>query len=77
MGIFEEHYRTNAWQGDESVSGTGSSLAATEVVRTVLPQIVSGFGITTLLDVPCGDFNWMQHLDYRFRAILGLMLWRS
>jgi hypothetical protein len=71
MQIFEEHYRTNAWRGDESASGTGSSLAATEVVRTILPQIVRRFGIASLLDIPCGDFNWMQHLDLPISRYIG------
>lgn len=49
----------------------GSSLAATEVVRAVLPQIVSRFDITTLLDMPCGDFNWMQHIGLPISRYIG------
>jgi hypothetical protein len=63
MGVFTEIYGTNGWSGSESVSGTGSSLDETEVIRSFLPQIVQQLRIATLLDIPCGDFHWMRHVD--------------
>ncbi len=28
-----------------------------------LPKLLREIGATSLLDVPCGDFNWMSHVD--------------
>ncbi len=71
MGIFTEFYRTNAWQGDESVSGTGSSLDKTAVIRAVLPQIIRQFSITSMLDIPCGDLNWMKEIPLPLARYIG------
>lgn len=61
--IFTEIYNSNAWQGTESVSGYGSDLANTENIRRAFPNIIKEFGIKSMLDAPCGDFNWMKHVD--------------
>jgi SAM-dependent methyltransferase len=63
VGVFVTVFDENHWGDQESASGAGSSLAATEVVRAELPSLLRGLGITSLLDAPCGDFNWMQHVD--------------
>jgi SAM-dependent methyltransferase len=60
---FARMYETNLWSGSESRSGDGSSLAATAGVRAGLPALFRQLGVRRLLDVPCGDFNWMAHLD--------------
>jgi len=60
---FARMYHTNLWSGAESRSGEGSSLAATAGVRTALPGVLRQLGVRRLLDVPCGDFNWMAHVD--------------
>ena len=56
-------YETNLWSGAESRSGDGSSLAATAQVRVELPALFRKLGVRRLLDVPCGDFHWMAHVD--------------
>ena len=71
MEIFREFYRTNAWRSVESVSGTGSTLSATTMIRAALPQIINEFGITTMLDIPCGDFNWMKEIDLPLDFYIG------
>ncbi|MGN6573527.1 MAG: class I SAM-dependent methyltransferase [Pseudolabrys sp.] len=58
--IFEKAFRGNLWDGTESVSGIGSSAAATEHLRAALPGALKRLGITTMLDVPCGDAHWMS-----------------
>ena len=58
--LFSEIYWKNSWQDSESVSGSGSSLARTTVVRNQLPLLLQELGTTTLLDAACGDFNWMR-----------------
>jgi SAM-dependent methyltransferase len=61
--IFSEIYRNNLWADPESVSGRGSTLARTETIRRALPGVLAGVGARSLLDAPCGDFNWMRHVD--------------
>ena len=48
--------------GDESLSGPGSTLARTVEIRRSLPLLVEDREIRTILDAPCGDFHWMQHV---------------
>jgi hypothetical protein len=47
----------------ETPCGAGSTLKATVVIRAWLPIILRKLRINTLLDAPCGDFNWMAHTD--------------
>ena len=61
-GIFESIYKENRWADSESRSGSGSTVQATLNLRRMLPGILDGFDIRSILDIPCGDFNWMQHV---------------
>jgi len=58
--VFTDIYRQNKWGDAESVSGAGSNLEQTAEVRRVLPGLLAELGCQSLLDVPCGDFNWMR-----------------
>lgn len=60
---FARIYQTNLWFDAESRSGTGSSLDATSQLRASLPPLLRGLNTRRLLDVPCGDFNWMSQVD--------------
>lgn len=64
-GRFETIYATGNWApiGSETLSGYGSTMKATEHIRAELPALLTRLGATSLLDVGCGDFNWMQHVD--------------
>lgn len=61
--VFTDAYSSASWGSQESGSGTGSELRATENVREWLPGVLSRLGARSLLDAPCGDWNWMQHVD--------------
>jgi hypothetical protein len=61
--IFSGIYLNNSWADPESVSGRGSTLARTEVIRRTLPILLASVRAKSLLDAPCGDFNWMRHVD--------------
>ena len=50
------------WRSKESRSGRGSELEHTENLRKELPELVKKYQVSTLLDAPCGDFRWMQHV---------------
>lgn len=58
--VFIEIYERNLWESVETRSGVGSEAAATANIRAHLPLIFQKFAINSLLDAPCGDFNWMR-----------------
>lgn len=60
--VFTRIYETNWWGSEESVSGTGSTLAYTANIRAELPVLFERFGIRSVFDAPCGDFNWMHRV---------------
>jgi hypothetical protein len=60
---FERIYSTNLWSDPESRSGVGSGLDSTRVLRAELPKALRKLETRVLLDVPCGDFTWMEHVD--------------
>lgn len=62
--IFTEIFRKNAWQGMNSVSGPGSDLDQTKTIIEELPVLLRGLGVSTILDMPCGDFHWMRFFDF-------------
>lgn len=61
--IFTRIYQENLWGDSESRSGSGSNDLQTERIRAELPNMIGKFGITSLLDIPCGDFHWMKLVD--------------
>ncbi|PYO48821.1 MAG: hypothetical protein DMD72_06555 [Gemmatimonadetes bacterium] len=60
---FARIYTTNLWSDPETRSGVGSRLDSTKVVRAKLPEALRQLKARVMLDVPCGDFGWMQHTD--------------
>jgi len=62
--IFWKRYADNAWKGQESRSGVGSSLEATAALRRQLPGLVQSLGAASILDIPCGDFHWMKEVAF-------------
>ena len=61
--VFTEIYETNAWGSTESVSGPGSDLKHTQELVEVIPELIRELNATSVLDIPCGDFNWMRTID--------------
>lgn len=70
--IFTQIYRTNEWGSNESVSGPGSTLEQTNVIRRVIPKLCKHFGIKSITDAPCGDFNWLQKCDIDDVTYIGI-----
>jgi len=63
---FDQIYAEGVWleRGDQVArSGSGSEFAATTQVRRFLPALLTHVGARSLLDIGCGDFTWMQHVD--------------
>jgi SAM-dependent methyltransferase len=57
--IFTRIYRENEWGSAESPSGPGSTLARAADFRDDLVALLRGLDTRVLLDVPCGDGNWI------------------
>ena len=70
--IFTSIYQNNEWKGQESVSGQGSDLLETKALLAKLPALFAKYDVKTIIDLPCGDYNWMQHLDYSFNYYQGI-----
>lgn len=49
-----------------SVNGPGSSLRYTEDLREALPKLLKAYGVTTMLDAPCGDRTWTKLVDFSY-----------
>jgi len=79
--IFTAFYQENRWGSDESRSGVGSNLDQTVEVRRALPLLVEELGCRSLLDLPCGDFNWMRlvplDIDYIGGDIVAELIARN
>ena len=72
QAVFQETYLKNLWGSSESVSGPGSTLAATSLLRQNLKAALKTLGVSSLVDAPCGDLNWIRHLDYDFELYVGV-----
>jgi SAM-dependent methyltransferase len=70
--VFTNIYDGQSWGSAESGSGTGSDLRATGNIRDELPKLLERLGARTLLDAPCGDWNWMQHIELPVEKYFGL-----
>jgi hypothetical protein len=62
---FSAIYRRNYWGSAETVSGPGSELKNTEKLIGDLNRVLEKYNISSILDIPCGDFNWMQHVNLK------------
>jgi hypothetical protein len=60
---FSDIYKANLFNGVESKSGPGSENDQTILISSELPKLIERLGVTTFCDIPCGDFNWMRHVD--------------
>ncbi len=60
---FTQMHQSNAWGNDESVSGWGSTFEATNGFRDELSRLLRILKTKSVLDIPCGDFNWMKHVQ--------------
>lgn len=61
--VFSKIYDDGIWAGNESLSGAGSDLDQTQVLQTALADLLTRRNINSMLDLPCGDFNWMRNVD--------------
>jgi hypothetical protein len=69
---FTKHYESRGWGEPESVSGRGSTLRSTEAIRAALPALFAEFGVRSVTDAGCGDFNWFRSLEVDLERYLGI-----
>ncbi len=69
--VFTRIYLSNKWGGSESVSGKGSSLQRAAGLTLAVPDLFKRFGARSVLDIPCGDFHWMQKVDLKGIDYIG------
>lgn len=80
MGIFEKIYENNVWYNlndeklkqTESKSGGGSTLKQTATIIKEIPILLKKLNIKSILDAPCGDFNWMKEIDLSNINYIGI-----
>ena len=56
--VFANKYHNNGWKGRISLSGRGSDPENTSALCSSLPTLISQLSIRSVIDAPCGDFNW-------------------
>ena len=61
--LFTLAYDHRSWGSPESRSGNGSTLHRTMLIRPFIASLIKDLNIKTLLDAPCGDFNWMKEIN--------------
>jgi hypothetical protein len=71
--IFTDIHRKGYWKksNSDSVSGIGSNLNKTTTLLKELHVLIDNYKIKTMLDLPCGDFNWMKHNDFNLDNYIG------
>jgi 2-polyprenyl-3-methyl-5-hydroxy-6-metoxy-1,4-benzoquinol methylase len=65
---FQRIHDTNLWGAAESVSGLGSEIDATAILRAELPALLKRLQAASLLDAPCGDAGWIGRIDLGVRV---------
>jgi hypothetical protein len=68
---FTTIYETHFWVDDESRSGGGSNLYATEKIRKAIPGLFLKYGVRSVLDIPCGDFFWFKEMKLDLDSYIG------
>ena len=69
--VFTRIHESNHWSGSASRSGQGSDGGQTAEVAAALTRLVAAYGVRVLLDLPCGDFNWMKSVDLAIDRYIG------
>ncbi len=69
--IFTDIYNENKWGDEESRSGVGSNLTQTNTIRSKFPELLEEYHMQSILDIPCGDFNWMKEVNLDSISYIG------
>jgi hypothetical protein len=69
---FTKIFENNVFEGVESVSGRGSDLSQTEIIRREIPLLLKDLGVKRMIDAPCGDFFWMKEVPLPVEKYIGI-----
>lgn len=69
---FTEIFVRNLWGCDQTRSGPTATLERTRELRELFPELLRSLGIESILDVGCGDWNWMRTVDLTGVNYLGV-----
>ena len=72
LSVFDTIARQNTWGSTESISGPGSTLGATATLRKGLAEAFRVLEVRSLVDAPCGDLNWMRHVQFPFEKYIEI-----
>jgi hypothetical protein len=61
--LFTDYYNKKFWGTDESASGHGSTVIYTQKLREGIEGLIKEKKIKSILDAPCGDYNWFRHVN--------------
>jgi len=76
--VFTDIFEKRTWsKGKKTVSGGGSDLEQTEKIRDELPKLFSELNVSSVLDIPCGDFWWMKEVELGNVAYTGADIVRN
>jgi SAM-dependent methyltransferase len=68
---FTTFYESHYWVDDQSRSGGGSNLYATEKIRKAIPGLFAKYEVLSVLDIPCGDFFWFKEMRLDLDSYIG------
>lgn len=60
--FFKRNHAERNWATSETVSGVGSELRFTRDLHTNLVAFILANNVNSILDLPCGDLNWIKHV---------------
>jgi len=69
--IFTSIFLNNHWNSSESKSGIGSTIEQTTILIKEFEKLLVERKIESILDIPCGDYNWMQKVKKSNIKYLG------
>lgn len=61
--LFTDIYKNNGFNGKDSLSGPGSDLEQTRIISKEIPILFKTLEASSILDIPCGDFHWMNTVN--------------
>ena len=68
---FDKIFQQNLFHGASSKSGNGSSLDQTRNIALSLTGLIRELGIQSILDIPCGDLEWMANVNLGITEYIG------
>lgn len=68
---FKTIFAQNDWKDAESISGPGSNSEQTQEVISIVERVIKDYGVSSILDLPCGDFGWMSTVNFQGASYTG------